>query len=84
MGESKRGYPWRQYAFIQDDRSSFYRESGQLYFKKALGCHVWDLDGNRYTDVSIMGIGTNILGYGNPEVDEVVAQTVAQWKREFL
>lgn len=47
------------------------------YFKKALGCHVWDLDGNRYTDVSIMGIGTNILGYGNPEVDKVVAQTVA-------
>jgi glutamate-1-semialdehyde 2,1-aminomutase len=47
------------------------------YFKKSSGCHVWDLDGNRYTDVSIMGIGTNILGYGNLEVDKAVTQTVA-------
>jgi len=46
------------------------------YFKKASGCHVWDLDGNKYTDVSIMGIGTNILGYGHPEVDEVVRNVV--------
>ena len=32
------------------------------YFKKAKGMHVWDLDGNRYKDFSIMGIGTNTLG----------------------
>ena len=32
------------------------------YFQKSSGCQVWDLDGNKYTDVSIMGIGTNILG----------------------
>lgn len=47
------------------------------YFSKAQGCHVWDLDGQEYTDMSIMGIGTNILGYGHPEVDAVVHQTVA-------
>ena len=46
------------------------------YFKKAAGCQVWDLDGNKYTDVSIMGIGTNILGYSHPEVDEVVRNVV--------
>ena len=46
------------------------------YFKKASGCHVWDLDGNRYTDLSIMGIGTNILGYGNNEVDNAVLRIV--------
>lgn len=46
------------------------------YFSKAKGCQVWDLDGNQYTDMSIMGIGTNILGYGHPEVDEAVHQTV--------
>jgi glutamate-1-semialdehyde 2,1-aminomutase len=42
------------------------------YFSKAKGCHVWDLDGNRYTDVSLMGIGTNVLGYGNERVDQAV------------
>ena len=47
------------------------------YFSKAKGCKVWDLDGNEYIDMSIMGIGTNILGYGHPEVDEAVIQTVA-------
>jgi len=42
------------------------------YFSKAKGCHVWDLDGNDYVDMSIMGIGTNTLGYGHPEVDDAV------------
>ena len=46
------------------------------YFSKAKGCKVWDLDGNEYIDMSLMGIGTNILGYGHPEVDEVVKRTI--------
>jgi len=46
------------------------------YYKKAKGCKVWDLDGNEYVDMSIMGIGTNVLGYGNDEVDEAVLNTV--------
>jgi len=46
------------------------------YFSRSKGCKVWDLDGNEYIDMSIMGIGTNILGYGNPEVDEAVIKTV--------
>ena len=55
----------------------FLPEQWPAYFSKAKGCHVWDLDGKQYTDVSIMGIGTNILGYGHPEVDAAVQQTVA-------
>lgn len=46
------------------------------YFSKAKGCKVWDLDGNEYTDMSIMGIGTNTLGYGHPEVDDAVRKTI--------
>ena len=46
------------------------------YFSKAKDCRVWDLDGREYIDMSIMGIGTNILGYGHPEVDEAVRKTV--------
>ena len=46
------------------------------YFKKSKGCKVWDIDGRELIDMSIMGIGTNILGYGHPEVDEVVASVV--------
>lgn len=47
------------------------------YFSKAKGCVVWDLDGNKYVDMSIMGIGTNILGYGDPDVDQEVRRVVA-------
>jgi glutamate-1-semialdehyde 2,1-aminomutase len=46
------------------------------YFSRAAGCSVWDLDGRRYVDMSIMGIGTNILGYGHPEVDAAVRQVI--------
>lgn len=54
----------------------FLPEQWPAYFSKAKGCQVWDLDGNQYTDMSIMGIGTNILGYGHPEVDAAVHATV--------
>tara|TARA_B100000674_G_scaffold477935_1_gene474385 strand:+ start:1103 stop:3136 length:2034 start_codon:yes stop_codon:yes gene_type:complete len=54
----------------------FLPERWPSYFSKSKGCKVWDLDGNEFIDMSIMGIGTNILGYGHPEVDEVVQQTI--------
>lgn len=54
----------------------FLPEQWPAYFSKAKGCQVWDLDGKPYTDMSIMGIGTNILGYGHEEVDAAVRQTV--------
>lgn len=54
----------------------FLPEQWPAYFSKAKGCKVWDLDGNEYTDMSIMGIGTNTLGYGHAEVDAAVQQTV--------
>jgi glutamate-1-semialdehyde 2,1-aminomutase len=55
----------------------FLPDQWPAYFSKAKGCKVWDLDGNEFIDMSIMGIGTNILGYGHPEVDEAVQKTVA-------
>lgn len=54
----------------------FLPEQWPAYFSKAKGCRVWDLDGREYIDMSIMGIGTNILGYGHPEVDEAVRQAI--------
>lgn len=46
------------------------------YFSRAKGCKVWDLEGRDYIDFSIMGIGTNTLGYGHPKVDEAVSKVV--------
>ena len=54
----------------------FLPEQWPAYFSKAKGCRVWDLDGNEYIDMSLMGIGTNILGYGNADVDNAVRATI--------
>lgn len=46
------------------------------YFKKAKGAHVWDLDDNCYLDMSISGIGANVLGYADPDVSEAVIEAI--------
>lgn len=54
------------------------------YFSKAKGCSVWDLDGKELIDMSIMGIGTNTLGYGNDEVDAAVLETIKKGNMSTL
>jgi glutamate-1-semialdehyde 2,1-aminomutase len=54
------------------------------YFSRAKGCTVWDLDGNAYIDMSIMGIGTNTLGYGNEFVDEAVKANIVNGNMSTL
>ena len=54
------------------------------YFIKSKGCEVWDMDNNKFIDMSIMGIGTNILGYGHPLVDEAVNKTISNGNMSTL
>ena len=51
-------------------------EHWPAYFSKSKGCKVWDLDGREYIDCSMMGIGTNTLGYCNEAVDAAVMEVV--------
>jgi len=46
------------------------------YFSKARGVEVWDLDDNRYVDMSIGGIGATVLGYADPDVDAAVKNAI--------
>jgi len=46
------------------------------YFKKAKGCLVTDLDNKTYLDMSLMGVGTCVLGYSNEQVDKAVANSI--------
>lgn len=62
----------------------FLPEKWPAYFDSAKGCRVTDLDGNIYIDMCIMGIGTNTLGYGHPEVDAVVAEVVRKGNMSTL
>ena len=62
----------------------FLPEKWPSYFSKAKGCKVWDMDGNEYIDMSIMGVGTNILGYGHETVDAAVRQTIVNGNMSTL
>jgi glutamate-1-semialdehyde aminotransferase len=46
------------------------------YFSKAKGCHIWDMDENKFVDMAQMGIGAAILGYCYDEVDNAVKEVI--------
>ncbi len=46
------------------------------YYSRAKGAEIWDLDGNRYVDMSYSGLGACVLGYADPDVDEAVRSAI--------
>ena len=46
------------------------------YYSKAKGCEIWDLDGNRYYDTCYMGLGANIIGYADEDINLSVSQVI--------
>lgn len=54
----------------------FLPELWPAYYKKAKGCEVWDLDGIKYIDMSLMGIGACILGYADEDVNKAVREAI--------
>jgi len=47
------------------------------YFKSAKGCVINDLDNNKFIDFNLMGVGTNVLGYANSQVDNAVKKVLS-------
>lgn len=54
----------------------FLPDGWPAYYKKAKGIKIWDMDDNELVDMSIMGIGSCILGYANEEVNRAVIEAV--------
>ncbi len=54
----------------------FLPEQWPAYYRRARGIEVETLDGARYQDFSIMGVGACILGYADPVVDAAVHAAV--------
>lgn len=54
----------------------FLPELWPSYYSRAQGVEVWDLDGNKYLDMSYNGIGACILGAADPEVDAMVKESI--------
>lgn len=51
-------------------------EHWPTYFSAASGCRVTDLDGAEFIDMSLMGVGTNSLGYAHPDINKAVIDAV--------
>lgn len=54
------------------------------YFKEAKGITVTDLDGRKYKDFSLMGVGACALGYADPEVNRAVLRAVEKGSASTL
>ena len=72
----KRGVSLFQNGLIFDDKlqqaaKRGFRPAGQVMVDKALGDHIWDVDGNKYIDFQ-NGWATNLIGNAHPEIIEAV------------
>lgn len=54
----------------------FLPDQWPAYYSCAKGAYVWDLDGKKYLDMSIMGVGSCILGYADEDVNKAVKKAV--------
>jgi glutamate-1-semialdehyde 2,1-aminomutase len=62
--------------FLSKNPDQFLPKGWPVYFSRAKGCVVWDLDNRKFFDMSLMGVGTNILGYCNRKVDSAVEKII--------
>ena len=54
----------------------FLPDGWPAYFRKSKGVFIWDLDNNKYIDMSLMGIGTSVLGYNNSFINKFVKKKI--------
>ena len=62
--------------FLSKNPNRFQSKNWPTYFSKSKGCIIWDLNNKKYYDFSLMGVGTNVLGYRNQKVDNAVKATI--------
>jgi len=46
------------------------------YYSRARGAEVWDLQGNKYVDMSYSSLGACVLGYADEDVDSAVRSAI--------
>ena len=62
--------------FLSKRPELFHPEKWPAYYKKSSGINIWDLDGKKYRDLSLMGVGCNIMGYSNKKIDNAVIRAL--------
>ena len=59
-------------------RPDLYLPGGKwpTYYSKAKGVTVWGIDGKKYFDFTMVGIGTSVLGYSDNDVNKTAFKTI--------
>ena len=55
-----------------------------IYYSKAKGVNLWDLDGKKYTDFTLVGIGTCVLGYSDKNINRVAKKILSEGSMSTL
>lgn len=54
----------------------FAPEAWPSYFSSAKGCTVFDLEGKKFLDFTMVGIGTSVLGYADDDINTAVIDAI--------
>ncbi|MQF94720.1 MAG: aminotransferase class III-fold pyridoxal phosphate-dependent enzyme [SAR202 cluster bacterium] len=54
----------------------FLPEQWPAYYSRSKGVEIWDMDDNRFIDITHCGVGAPILGYADPDVENAVIEAV--------
>ena len=60
-------------------RPEMYLPGGKwpTYYSKAKGLYIWDLQGKKYLDFTMIGVGSCVLGYSDNEIDKVAKKIIS-------
>jgi len=61
--------------FLSKRPDRFLPKYWPTFYKKSKGCYVTDINNKKYSDM-LMSIGTNILGYAEPNVSKAVIKSI--------
>ena len=59
-------------------RPDLYLPGGEwpTYYKKAKGIEVWGVDNKKYNDFTMVGVGTSVLGYCDPDINKAAIKAI--------
>ncbi len=77
-------YFWERAKKVIPGGNALYSKRPELYapnlwpshYLKAKKYTIWTMSGKKYSDLSSMGVGTNILGYANDKIDREVIKSI--------
>lgn len=72
LSRAERVIPLASQTFSKS-RTQYPVGAAPLFADRALGSHMWDIDGNEYVDL-VSSLGAVVLGYGDAEISDVVVE----------